>query len=366
MALLAALALIAAACGGDDDSSSASDPASASNSATEVAAEPTSEEEADDPEPEPEEAAPEPEAEPEGESEPEPEEPATVSVEHPGGITEVPTEVDTVLALDENAAYVMWELGVEPTTIYGSFFTVGTAAVAEGFGVEITPHDLEDPAVESAAQLAPDLIVGTDHPATLEIYDLWSNIAPVVLFPFAGAWQDQLQLIAGAFGAEDIAAARIAGLEAEIARVRDEIAAAYDTPPVVSVIGSLGGTTFAVASEFSAVADLLTELGLARPEAQMVEVSPDFAFIFFSEETIGDHDADVILTLTGGIYADLSELPTFGSLTGATHPVDGESFLASHPFAIAWILQDLESVLLGDGATGSLDDTLTRWQAYTG
>ncbi|MEM9747372.1 MAG: ABC transporter substrate-binding protein, partial [Actinomycetota bacterium] len=201
-------------------------------------------------------------------------------VEHPGGVTEVPVGIDSILALDEPSAAVLMELGTPPDVIYGSYLTASTPLLADELGIEFLPHNIEDPSIEAAAALAPDLIVGTDHPGTLRNYDNWSEVAPVVLIDYAGAWQEQIATAGEAIGADDVAAARTAALETEIERVADRIAAEFDSAPSISVIASLAQMPFFVPEVGTASGELFRELGLTRPETQRVEGDPAFPVEF--------------------------------------------------------------------------------------
>lgn len=360
LAVVLALAVLAAACGGDEDSAdSAADQDSASASVSASApADTDSGDEADGTTDDSttEETGGDPEAEPE-----------IFVVEHAVGTSEVPTGAETILALDENAAFILWELGLDPEVVYGSYLTVYTSLVADDRGVEIVPHSLSAPSIEASAALAPDVIIGTDHPATIDAYDLWGEVGPTVLFPYREPWEVHLETVASAFGLDDLAAERTANLQADIERVAAEIDAAFETPPTVSIVFALGGAPFALPDMLTATADLLDELGLDRPAAQRVDVDEAFPFVSFSAETLTDHDADFVIVASGGIYEDMSELPLFPSLTGTAVMAEGEYWLAaSHPFAISWILADIEAVVLDGGEPRSGADTLAHWTEYLG
>ncbi|MEM8925016.1 MAG: ABC transporter substrate-binding protein [Actinomycetota bacterium] len=344
LAVLAVLALVAIACSDGDDTDASSSDAEAS------ASEPAATDDADD-------------------ASTADSEPAVRTMEHVGGTTDVPTDPQNILALDEYTALMMWDLGVEPATVYHSLLTVYTEPIADAFGVELIEHALAEPAIEASAALAPDLIVSFAHPTTLDSYDTWAEVGPMFIYADADPWRDQFLTVGDALGAEDAAARRIAELDAEIARIAAEIDAAYDEPPTVSIVGAIGGASpFAVPDSLSATAALLRKLGLGRPEAQQVEVEPELPFIFFSEETLLDHDADFIFALAdGGFYGDgISELSLAPSLTGVTTNISGEFWFASFPFAVAWILADIEAVLLGDGEARTGADVLDHWDAYIG
>ena len=235
-----------------------------------------------------------------------------------------------------------------------------------GTDVDVLAHDLFNGSIEAAAALAPDLIVGTDHPGTLRNYDNWSEVAPVVLIDYAGAWQEQLATAGEAIGADDVAAARTAALETEIERVADRIAAEFDSAPSISVIASLAQMPFFVPEVGTASGELFRELGLTRPETQRVEGDPAFPVEFFSAELLLDHDAEFVFSLGGGIYEDVSAFELFPALTGTTTIASGDEWLATHPFAIAWILEDIEAIMLDGGDVGTADDIVDRWRAYEG
>lgn len=288
----------------------------------------------------------------------------TFEVEHVAGLTEVPADPQHLLALDEVAAYLLLDVGVAPDEIYLSFLTVSTPVVAEELGIPTQDHNIASPSFEAAAASGTDLIIGSDHPASLGNYELWSDVAPTVLFGNDATIEEQLEVVARAAGRQDAAVDRIAALQAKVGRLADRIATTFDQPPSVSVIGSLGGMLFAPPSDIGALPLILADLGLARPTAQQVEVDPGFPFVFFSEEELLSHDADVVLTLGGGIYEDVTGLGLFPSLTGDTAVVEGELWLSTHPFGVDWVLADLEAVLFAEGEVATLEDTSQRWADY--
>ncbi|MEM8618952.1 MAG: ABC transporter substrate-binding protein [Actinomycetota bacterium] len=291
------------------------------------------------------------------------------TVDHAAGTTDVPASPQRVVALDESAAFVLLDLGIEPVQVLGSFFTTGTEPVLDEYGIEIVPHDITNPSLEAVAALQPDLLVGADHPASIEAYDSWSGVAPTVLFSNDEPWQNQVELVARAVGADDLGNERIAQLESEIDRVVGRLDAELDQAPTVSIVGQLSGMPFALARDGNAAGQFLDDLGLGRPRAQ--DVGTDEApsgILFLSPEVIGDQDADTIVVLSGSIYESdpLRALPTFSALTGDVVDVDGEQWNSTHPFGISWILADLESVLLDGGPPATADDIASRWNDYIG
>lgn len=89
--------------------------------------------------------------------------------------------------------------------------------------------------------------------------------------------------------------------------------------------------------ENTAAGRLLDDVGVARPEAQQVEVPDELPFISFSPELLTEHDAHVALPMAGGgVYDAMTALPLDAELTGSTATAEDEFWTSSHPFAVSW------------------------------
>jgi len=93
--------------------------------------------------------------------------------------------------------------------------------------------------------------------------------------------------------------------------------------------------------------------------------------VAFSLERLTDHDADTLITVTGAVYdteAVITTSPLYAALgavgRGRAFQVSGDMWLGAFPFAAAWMLGDLEDILLDDRPAGGT--ALERWSMLVG
>lgn len=294
---------------------------------------------------------------------------ATRMVEHAAGTTEVPADPQRLVVTDEYAALLILRLGMQPVFAFGGLRSQPLGEVIASAGVPTAEFDVKQPDFEAIAAQRPDLIVTTSTVDPTMFYDRYSAIAPTVVLPYTADWRQQLAIAATTLGRNDEAAATVTKLEARIADVATRLKDAGRAETTISVIGDFGGQLYAVPNT-TLVAQLLSEVGLGRPAAQDT-VGPAEAggYIYFSGENLTDHDADFVLVQGGGAGYDASRItdsPLAQRFSGPVVVVDGEQWNGSHPLAVWWILDDLEAILLGNGAVGTAADADARWAAFTG
>jgi ABC-type Fe3+-hydroxamate transport system substrate-binding protein len=274
-------------------------------------------------------------------------------VVHAAGTTDVPADVDRVVALDQPAALNALSLGVEPAVVLAGFQAQPEAEeILASYDIATEPYSVAEPALEAVAAAQPDLVLGSGHPATIAAYDRYSAIAPTVVIPFSADWHDQLSVTAAALDRQDEADALGARIDRRLHDLQDAIADRHLDGTSISVVGSIRGGPFAFPNSGLA-GQLLAELGTTRPPAQDVEVDPDQGFVTFSAERLLDHDADTLITVTGAVY-DTNETITGTPLYQRLHAVEedrdyqvaGDIWLGAAPFAAAWILDDLTDILI--------------------
>jgi iron complex transport system substrate-binding protein len=191
--------------------------------------------------------------------------PATRTVHHPLGTTEVPLAPTRVIALDRRAALPhLLALGVTPIgaltyeSIIGSPFPPLVAEQARDVAVLPVAGSADDPNLEAVAALRPDLVIGWTGGID-EKYAALSAIAPTVAVDvdFTDA-AVSLRAIAAALGREAAAEAVISAFgERRATRLR-EIGEIGD----VSVVLGIGGQQFRVYQlAGSSVARWLAEAG---------------------------------------------------------------------------------------------------------
>lgn len=222
------------------------------------------------------------------------EEPATRTVTHSAGTTEVPGDPQRIVTTtDQNALLPLLELGVEPVGSAGLLNPDGSTLFrrTEGFdtsGVEFTgPYG--EPNLEKVASLAPDLVVGYEFDA--DYYDDLASLAPTVLVQiFDRPLTEALEQFAEVVGREEQAAELRAAYDARIADLQEQLGDRLDTLSV-SVVSAGDPGTFYRADVGQAMGTVVEDLGLTLVEAQAADSGDDAN----SLEQLTSRDADVVL-----------------------------------------------------------------------
>jgi len=250
------------------------------------------------------------------------------TVEHALGSTQIPTEPQRIVALDQtfvDAAFAIDTPIVGFADIPGSGSALpeylGEARATLGRDAESVGSQ-DNLNLERVAALRPDLILSA-RIRHEELYGTLSQIAPTVFSDTTGpTWKDNIRLLAQAVGKEELAEIRISEYEQRAMAVGDAIRAELGRNPTISLIRFLPTETrLYQKASFSGI--VLSDTGLARPPSQDVD---EFA-VPISAERIPDADADYIfVTVTeGGESARTSDQfrgnPLWGQLTGEVHQV---------------------------------------------
>lgn len=297
------------------------------------------------------------------------EEPATRTVSHALGDTEVPLEIERWVVLDEYAGVSLIVLGIEPTVVFRGYGTAISAAVLEAEGISLQDSAMGIVNFETVAGYEPDVIVATWDPGMVEFYEDLSAIAPTVLLPFVEPWRDVVSATGEYFQKEEEAARVVASIEERIAEIADLVA---ENPKSISVLGAFGEMVFTPANEIS-LSRVIAETGVTRPAAQAdAPADANFApIVSLSAEVLVDHNADEILLLTGTVYGaaePITSTPTFQSLgaveSGNVSMVSGEMWFGTFGFAFDWMLSDIHAIVTGEGAVGSDADAEARWSDF--
>lgn len=293
----------------------------------------------------------------------------TVATEH--GNVEVPIDPQRVVALDEYAALNALALGVRPALVVASFQSEVGGKVLAAEGIDVQPGSAEaGPNLEMIAAARPDLIIYTTEGALEDRNEDLGAIAPAISLPYNEPWRDIINTTAAVFGREAQAAPLIDMLERRIAGLHGALAG---TPMSLSLLGDSLGLLFAVAMT-SPPSDVIAEAGFTRPDAQLNGV-PDAVYssaVPISPEVLEQHDADAIVVMSGAYYdADaILDIPTFQALpavrSGHSMVVDGDMWFGPYPFAIWWLLDDLQAIHDGTGQAGigTTDDIARRWADF--
>lgn len=290
----------------------------------------------------------------------------TRTVAQETGEVEIPTDAERIVALDEYAAVNLLAVGVTPQEAFAFFEDAALEAVLESEGIEVRPTS--EPNLEAIAATDPDLIVFTSEAETLELYDEFSAIAPTVVIPFDQPWQEVVRFTGKAFGREGRADDLVGAVERRCERLGGQL---ENPPPSLSVLGYTGDNFYTPAPQVP-MSRVIEECGFTRPPAQTSgEVTQ--TIIVLSPEVLAEHDADTVAVLGGSGYnADaVADIPTFRALPavqdGRTAELNGDIWFGNHPFAIYWMIADLELIPEGGSAReelGTPDDAVDRWAAF--
>jgi len=290
--------------------------------------------------------------------------PATRTVQHPLGTTEVPVAPARVVALDRRAALPhLLALGVTPIgaltyeSIIGTPFPPVVADQARDVALLPVAGNADDPNLETVAALRPDLVIGWTG-GIEEKYAALSAIAPTVAVDvdFTDA-AVSLRAIAAALGREAEAEAVISAFdERRAARLR-EIGEIGD----VSVVLGIGGQQFRVYQPTgSSVARWLAEAGgrIVPDIASSIGEPYGDELVLISPENLGQVTGETIVVMhnTGAAgEAALAELegsplwPTLPAVrAGRVVKVNSQESVGSYGF------QGYDSVL---------DTLVDQWNA---
>ncbi|MEM9204229.1 MAG: ABC transporter substrate-binding protein [Actinomycetota bacterium] len=361
LAALAALSLFVAACGDDEETSTASDSASASASESESASASASASASDmaDEETSDSASASDMADEEASDSASASEMAETVVVADVLGDVEVPVTSEGVYALDEFSGVALLTLGVSPVQV-DAFFQdplLGTVIESEGVTLEGAGS------IESIAAAQPQLIVGVGHPVHLESREQQLGIAPVATPDFTVSWAEQTAVFGAATGTSDRADALVAVVEGRIADLAARIEAEGLAGSRISIIQPFGPAFYAYGPT-TLVGDISAQLGFTRSEIQ--SGAGDFGFIEVSEELLGSEtDAAVVVDIDSGEQdgSSIFDSPVVDTTNATATGEASYAWSGNHALAAWVILDDMESIIFGDGSTTQVDDILAAWQA---
>lgn len=292
------------------------------------------------------------------------------SVDTPFGPVEVPANPRRVVALDEYAALNAMALGVQPSLVFTAYQSEVGGLVLADAGIETQPASAEAVNFEAVAAASPDLIILSSEGAAAPSFEQLSEIAPTVPLPYNVPWREAIETTGEIFGREAESERLLGILEGELSELQASVA---NEPQSISILADTYGLVFA-ASMRSPMSELIDEAGFTRPVAQ-AEGEPDTTYeaaVMISLENLSDHDADLVVVLSGAYYnaATFTDAPTFAALgaveDGRSVVVDGDMWFGTYPFAFWWLMQDLSALHAGEGqdGVGAVDDVTARWTAF--
>ena len=295
---------------------------------------------------------------------------ATRSVTHELGTVEVPASPQRILALDEYAGLSALALGVKPTVVYSTLRSDVAKSILREQGVEVLdkPTFFANPAVEEIASVEPDEILMSNAGPLPSLFAQINAVAPTLVLPYSAPWRDVLEQAGAQLDRGSEATAMIGKLESGLEDVKS--AAAGQS---LAILLGYSGNLFTVPPT-TPISTLVTEAGFTRPASEINAANnQDTGTISpVSPELLPEHAAQTVAVLSGQQYdaSIVRNTPLFDNLTpDPAHALDvsGDLWFGSHPFAIYWIIQDLDGIAHGKGqnSIGTLDSADARWAAFS-
>ncbi|MEE6263132.1 ABC transporter substrate-binding protein [Plantactinospora sonchi] len=275
----------------------------------------------------------------------------TRTITHAMGTTQVPAHPERVVVLDTDKIDTALSLGVTPV---GAAKASDSEAFPTYFGADkiatIKPVGLlTEPDLEAISALHPDLILGSKFRQE-KFYDELSAIAPTVFTERVGiTWKENFLLDGDALGKAPEAKDLLAGYEK---RAKD-LGTKLGNPGQrkISVV-RFRPTEIRVYGPESFCGIVLGDVGLGRPERQLLANKEDKRFDAVSPERISEVDGDIIFVTAFGAKAEAEQSKvTGGSLwknlsavkAGRAYPVADETWMLGIGVTAAGkILDDLE------------------------
>lgn len=162
----------------------------------------------------------------------------------------------------------------------------------------------------------------------------------------------------------------IADVEAAIDELADALASDDDAGASISVMTVRGDMTIAATGN-SPAGSVLTTLGFTRPAPQ-AQSGTGLPFTPLTLETLGEHDADVVVLPSGSLFSTdvITSSPLFPTLGAVArdrvYEVAAEPWIVGgSAFAAWWIADDLGQMFLDHELPAAASDAAERWQEFT-
>ena len=276
----------------------------------------------------------------------------TQPVTHAMGTTAVPLRPQRVVVLDSDKIDTAVSLGVTPIGATRAPENETFPAYLGDLSAMKYVGEIAEPDLEAIAALEPDLILGSKFRQE-KFYDELSAIAPTVFTDRVGiTWKENFLLDGKALGLEQKAKDLLAGYETRAKDLGATIpgAAALKVsivrfrPNEIRVYGPEG---------FSGI--VIGDVGLGRPERQLLKDKDDKRFDKVSPERIAEVDGDVIFVAAFGEKAETEQAKVTGGAlwknlsavkAGKSYPVADETWMTGIGVTAAGkILDDLQKHL---------------------
>lgn len=266
-----------------------------------------------------------------------------LTIEHAMGETTIPERPLRVVALDPSYVDATLLLGAELVG-YAEYrqdpenpFAPYLGDVTEETKDAVNVGTIAEPDLEKILELEPDLIISAKVRQEA-LYPQLAKIAPTVFSESTGpTWKENVVLLGTALGKQDEAEELVADYEERAAAVGASILEA-DPEATYSLVRFAGEDTARLYSSTSFIGEIMSDMGLPRPEGQ--PDTDETIFVPLSAEQILQADASVILVSAWepeGAEGDASRAqraqfesnPLWSKLTGDIVPVDDATFVAS-------------------------------------
>lgn len=262
------------------------------------------------------------------------------------GEAKIPAKPQRIVVLTSAALDNLLALGVKPigapysVSVNGNFFKY---LVSQTEGIE-NVGTVDQPNLETLAKLKPDLIIGqkSNHEA---IYEDLKRIAPVYMTEeIVDKWKDNFRGNADAVGKLNEAEAMIADYEKRIAKFKSDMGDRLSARNVALIRPRTDHIRLHSAKSYAGA--IAAEAGLPMPAAVN---GVDKHHIAITEETIGDMDADVIISFGRENEADyfndkIKTNPIWNTLkavqSNEVHSVDWEIWLSGQGIQAANLIVD--------------------------
>lgn len=278
----------------------------------------------------------------------------TRQIVHAMGTTAVPVQPKRVVVLDTDKVDTALTLGVTPVAAAKAGELTGWPTY---FGAEATKGikevgTLQEPNLEAIAALRPDLILGSKFRQE-KYYDELAKIAPTVFTDNVGKpWKENFLLDGEALGKEKEARDLLAAYEARAKALGGKLGDAAALK--VSIVRFMPTEIRLYGPEsFSGI--VLSDVGVGRPERQLLADKTDRRFDRVSPERVSEVDGDVIFIAAYGQKAAAQQVsvtagPLWQSLSavkaGKAYVVPDETWMTGIGVTAAGkILDDLEKYL---------------------
>jgi iron complex transport system substrate-binding protein len=231
-------------------------------------------------------------------------------VKHAMAQTEVPEHPKRIVVLDQDKLDTLHTLGITPA---GAALPDQASGMPKYLGPDFAKvkkvGTLQEPDLEAIAAIQPDLILGTKFRQE-KFYAELAKIAPTVFTEKVGiTWKENFLLDAEAVGKKDEGRQRLDAYEAQAKQLGRRLGDPAELK--ISLIRFRPDEIRQYGPE-SFAGIVLNDIGLGRPQAQLLEGKADRRFAALSPERVGQADGDMIFVSAFGQKAAQNQATVTG------------------------------------------------------